>query len=311
VRVGPTQPLDLDPIHLKNTAILALKRGILAQQNWSQARARLKERIFIQGLESGDSGVILFLLAPGKAELNDTRIGYVSCLSKNKGESMKVRFAHLIATTLLCAALPAQAVFIGNIQGGADFPQGAISFADAVVDYSPAIVGTSPTGPHRGDFNALNVPDYAGVNTCADQPSCTFVSLGNGGSITLRFVDNLLTGSGNADLDLWIFEVGPAIEDTFVEISKDGVAWNAVGMVTGSTAGIDIDAFGFGTADEFEFIRLTDNVNEGTGSGATAGADIDAVGAISTVVRVVPAPATLGLLAIGLLGLARVRRRPA
>ena len=201
---------------------------------------------------------------------------------------------------------PAQAVFIGNSQGGTDFPQGAASFADAVVSYAVGPGGV--TAPHQVASSATGVPNYAGDNSC-DLPSCSFVSLGDGGSVTLRFTDNLLTGSGSAALDLWVFEVGPDIEDTFVEISKDGVTYVSVGKVFGSTAGIDIDAFGFGVADQFGYIRLTDDPNEGGNSGATVGADIDAVGAISTVVVSVPEPGTLGLLALGLLACGAFRRR--
>ena len=56
------------------------------------------------------------------------------------------------------------------------------------------------------------------------------------------FIDNALTNSGDGGFDLHIFEIGPDVEDTFVEISVDGVVWHAVGKVFGSTAGIDIDA---------------------------------------------------------------------
>src|SRR5690606_30101479 len=78
--------------------------------------------------------------------------------------------------------------------------RGAISFADAVVEYVPGTGGV--TAPYQGSGNTLGQPDYTGANDCADQASCTFLSLGNGGSITLRFTDNLLTGSstnGQAD----------------------------------------------------------------------------------------------------------------
>jgi hypothetical protein len=168
----------------------------------------------------------------------------------------------IAATALLAAPLAAHAEFIGNIQGGTDFPQGAVSFADAVASYLPNVVSGNPSTPHRGDFNALGLPDYVGANSCASQADCTFVSLGRGGSITLRFLDNRLTGSGSSAHDLWIFEVGPDIEDTYVDISKDGIAWFPVGKVFGSTYGIDIDAFGFGMADQFAFVRLTDDPNE-------------------------------------------------
>ena len=62
-------------------------------------------------------------------------------------------------------------------------------------------------------------------------------------------------------------------------------------MITGSSAGIDIDAFGFGPSDQFAFVRLTDDPDEGGQSGIFLGADIDAVGAISTVAIAPPAPA--------------------
>ena len=110
------------------------------------------------------------------------------------------------------------------------------------------------------------------------------MSLGAGGTITLQFTDNALTGSGSTNLDIWVFEIGVDIEDTFIEISEDGIAWSTVGNVTGATSGIDIDAYGFGPSDRFAYVRLTDDPLEGgTGCCFTIGADIDAVGAISSV----------------------------
>lgn len=206
----------------------------------------------------------------------------------------------------MATALPAHAIPIG----GVEFPEGAVSFADTVVSYT--LTSSVPSAPHQGDFNAIGIPNYAGVNSCPSQLGCTFVSLGSGGSIVLRFDDNKLTGSDSAALDLWVFEVGPNVEDTFVDISVDGINWNAVGKVFGSTAGIDIDAFGFGVADQFGYVRLTDDPAEGGGgSGGTVGADIDAVGAISTVrtPTSVPEPTTIALVGLGLLTLRRRQLR--
>jgi hypothetical protein len=180
------------------------------------------------------------------------------------------------------------------IFGGVEFPAGAVSFADVVVSYQPLFGGgPAPTNPNYLDpTKALGIPDYS--------DPIGSVSLGDGGRITLQFTDNLLTGSNSAALDLWIFEIGPDIEDTFVDISKDGVIWSAVGKVTGSTAGIDIDSFGFGIADQFSFVRLTDDTNLDDQTGSTVGADIDAVGAISTIpTSVIPEPSTWLIFTLG------------
>lgn len=83
--------------------------------------------------------------------------------------------------------------------------------------------------------------------------------------------------------------MGPQVEATFVEISVDGVVWESVGSVSGSVSSIDIDAFGFTSADEFSYVRLMDDPNESRNTGDTVGADIDAVGAIATV-RIVHLP---------------------
>ncbi len=220
----------------------------------------------------------------------------------------KAYLCSLAFTTALLLSAPAQAVPIG----GVEFPQGVVSFADSVFSFSPGLVGggTQPTVPHLGAQNALGVPNYTGDNSCSSQADCTFVSLGDGGSLVVQFVDNVLTGSNSNALDLWIFEVGPDVEDMFVEISIDGSTWLSVGAVGGATAGVDIDAFGYGSSSQFGYVRLTDNGALDGQTGTTVGADVDAVGAISTVRRSVPEPGTIGLLAAALAaGLLAARRR--
>jgi len=205
------------------------------------------------------------------------------------------RFRNLVAASTLAVATCAHA----DPFGGVEFPQGLSSFADVVTAYNPVIINGQPDPSVRTPENALGAPNGA------------YVTLGDGGSVTLEFANNRLTGSGDAGLDLWIFEVGGDVEDTFVEISKDGVLWSAVGKVFGATSGINIDAFGFGIADQFRFVRLTDDTNEGQQTGSTVGADIDSVGAISSVIATpVPEPETWALMLAGLGVIAGgVRRR--
>lgn len=212
------------------------------------------------------------------------------------------RVAHVLSLTViaLAASSPAHA----ELFKGVDFPQGISSFADLVVSYDPVIKDGEPTAGNQNFSDTVGAPNYTGS-------ASQYASLGDGGSITLRFVDNRLTGSGTTAKDLWIFEVGPDVEDTFVEVSQDGSTWFSVGKVFGSTSGIDLDAYGFGVADQFAYVRLTDDSAEGAQSGASVGADIDAVGAISSVAAppAIPEPSTYAMLLAGLAGVTLVARR--
>jgi hypothetical protein len=167
--------------------------------------------------------------------------------------------------------------------GPVEFPLGDISFADAVVAYEPVITPDNlPLESIRDPQQALGPPNYVADSNFAGQA----VTLGSGGRLTLQFLDNTIIGDGTAAPDLWIAEVGIEVEDTIVEVSGDGSTWAPVGEVSGTTCGVDLDAFGFGPEDRFTFVRLTDDPNTGdppdSSGNDSPGADIDAVGAIST-----------------------------
>jgi len=229
-----------------------------------------------------------------------------------------IRF--LIALVLAAFCGSANATTFPNVSGpGPDLPNGAVSFADAVTSFVPGIVfdvgegANVPFEAFLGAQNTLGIPDVTtttGLNCFLNQTqqNCLFASLGVGGVLTVEFTDNRLTGSGDATDDLFIYEIGPDIEDTFVEISMNGSTWMPVGLVTGSTKGVDIDAFGFGPTDLFRFVRLTDDPEEGDLDGETVGADIDAIAAISTVAIPIPTAVWLFGSALGMLGWFRRRR---
>jgi hypothetical protein len=180
---------------------------------------------------------------------------------------------------------------------GVQFPAGEVSFADTVVSYEPLIYLNDDRHPNvqepfNNPVNALGPPNSANKqHAIASLSDRHDVSLGLGGRITLRFTNNALTGSGDSKPDLWIFEAGEKTESVFVEISKDGKTWRAVGRTDEEHNGIDIDSFGWGPEDYFAYVRLTDDAESNQHDGVLydgewvgwGGADIDAVGAISSV----------------------------
>jgi hypothetical protein len=195
--------------------------------------------------------------------------------------------------------------------GGVEFPQGVSSFADAVERYEPLHSGgPAPTAPPAlQPTEAIGIPNYT-----ATREEFGFVSLGRGGLLELRFVDNVLTNSGNESNDLWIFEIGDQVEDTFVavrptpatalllsaELDANGDGFYEVGKVFGGTSGIDLDQWFLGFAAgklRFDAVQLIDDPNEGGASGQWVGADIDAVGAISSIA--IPEPTAMWLLVSG------------
>jgi len=160
--------------------------------------------------------------------------------------------------------------------GGIEFPDGEKSFADEIVSFT---VGSFASSPYTTSDKALGVPNPDGdvSNYC--------VSLGNNGILILKFSNNSLTTSGNSDLDLWIFEGGPAVEKMQVFISTDNLRWISVGSVSGSTSGVDIDAFignGVVLGGRYSYVKLIDDEIDNYQEGPFAGADVDAVGAISS-----------------------------
>jgi hypothetical protein len=181
---------------------------------------------------------------------------------------------------------------------GVCFPNGDVSFADEVIRYIPDYNGgCAPTHANFIDpISSLGPPDYEPVS-CS---SCVgSVSLGNRGLLEVGFVDNLLTNSGDTVNDLHIFEIGPAVEGTFIAVQpadaetenllikagkedENGDGFYEVGQIGGSTASLDLDAWAEGFDSGELIFNAVQLIDDGAGCGGTVGADIDAVGAIAS-----------------------------
>ncbi len=169
-----------------------------------------------------------------------------------------------------------------------------LSFADIVIEYSPTCLDVLVfKKPHL----ALGVSDNSG-NIGQEN----FVGLGDGGYIKLGFVNNLVINSGTPAGDVWVFEIGNAVEASFVELQPfDDFTRNALigegiqdidadgyyefGKIEGATSSVDIDAFATGFAMgelRFNAIKIIDSID--LGCGVAPGAEIDAVCALSSVV---------------------------
>lgn len=155
--------------------------------------------------------------------------------------------------------------------GVVEFPLGDLSFADEIVSFEPG-------EPRAAEANsrpqtALGIPDY-------DETDDTYVTLGCGGTLTLRFADNALVDVPGPDL--YVFEIGPAVEAMDLAISADGNEWIEVGEISGGRADVDI-APHIGAGGVFHFVRLTDLKADCRPN--WPGADVDAVGAIGAAVQ--------------------------
>jgi hypothetical protein len=163
--------------------------------------------------------------------------------------------------------------------------ESATSFADSIVNYT---AGENVGAPYNEASAALGAPDFTDNHNLPDYQVAPFpsVSLGDGGSLILRFTNNSLTTSGDSGIDLWFFEVGDQIESTEISISKNGTTWIPVDTIGGATSGIDIDAYldsGVELWGRYNYVKMTD-LNEKKSGSPFAGADIDAVAALSNAV---------------------------
>lgn len=170
---------------------------------------------------------------------------------------------------------------------GVSFSTGDVSFADAVVDFEPG-----PGTAYTDTLQILGAPQ-GGANDNG-------VTLGNGGSVTVQFSNNVLTDQDSVHdgADLVLYDLGVDGEEVTVEISADGTSWISLGtyeLAASGPTGIDIGPF-VDLGVEFQFVRVTDVPLSFTASNEFEGPDLDAIGVISALTPVVvDAGATVSL----------------
>ncbi|GFE69511.1 hypothetical protein CFPU101_21210 [Chroococcus sp. FPU101] len=200
-----------------------------------------------------------------------------------------------ISLILILSILPVVilAVAFNQVQTfkGLQFPQGGISFADEVIyyqknAYAVPIELTSDHETLNHPLEALGIPNAKQSKRFFffDQPNNS-VTLGPTGTLNVKFTDNLLSGNGNSQNDLWIFSSEPLKHPLMVAISQDGMVWYDVGYVDGQQGGINLDQWGWGKKDFFSYVRLTYDLStaQQTPKNTANSVEIDAIGAITSV----------------------------
>jgi hypothetical protein len=143
-------------------------------------------------------------------------------------------------------------------------PGGALSFATSLIDFTHG-------DPWTSDPKAMDPEKIIGEADYNDITDENYVTLGADGVIIVGFSVSITDGEG---LDMYVFEIGPQVEATKVEVSNDLQNWIYVGDADGSLSGVDINGK-VPAGAKYKYVRLTDLRT--TGPTQWTGADIDAV----------------------------------
>ena len=161
-----------------------------------------------------------------------------------------------------------------------EFPMGNLSFADSVVLYDPGAMGHG-TGDEP-DLEFQNAKFALGIPDANPHPDSGSVSLGIGGTLIMKFTDNvLIDGPGP---DLFVFHASTNYEEIFLWISQDGITFIPVGKTSFYSPLLDIHNASIPGAI-YPYIKLRDDPGHDRPDHPALGADIDAVGAINTAIH--------------------------
>jgi len=144
-------------------------------------------------------------------------------------------------------------------------PDAPDPYADTVISFA---LGVNANPLAKAPLDALGCPDFS------YSPLGGFLNLGTGGSITLRFDDNIITNGSGDDIKIW---GDPTNDDQIiVEVSQTGQQFHSFG-VTNETASLDLSAVGLNFA---RFIRITADATPPVPNEDYPGAEVDAVEAL-------------------------------
>jgi len=148
-------------------------------------------------------------------------------------------------------------------------PYGALSCAVEVIEFTPGNPWTSDSRANDPQ-KILGLPDYDKIK---DE---NYLCLGKYGVIVLKFDVYITDGPGN---DIYVFEIGPDVEATKIEVSNDLQNWIFVGDADGSLSGVDLNGK-IPIGEKYRYVRITDKFGIGS---SWPGADIDAVAILNPV----------------------------
>ena len=146
-------------------------------------------------------------------------------------------------------------------------PGGATSCAVKVISFTPG-------NPWTSDSRAMDPDDTLGAPDYDSYEDINYLCLGIDGVLVLEFGVYIYDGPGN---DIYVFEIGPDVEATKVEVSSDLVNWIYVGDADGSISGVDMNGKVPATG-RYKYVRITDS---GGVNSPWPGPDIDAVAGIN------------------------------
>jgi hypothetical protein len=142
-----------------------------------------------------------------------------------------------------------------------------------VVDFTHGNPWTNDV-KHQDPQGSIGAPN-------GDEPADGIFSLtlGKDGVLIVGFNIYITDGTGQ---DIYIFETGPDVEATKVEVSADLENWVYVGDANGSLSGVDINGK-VPAGAKYKYVRLTDLRT--APSSSYPGAEIDAVAALHPVLE--------------------------